>query len=71
MPNTRRSWTEDDIAKLKSLAGKRPAKVLATELGRSRGATAVLAHRLGLSLRYRVVCGKPELPQPMNIDLGL
>ena len=51
MPNSRRGWTEDDVAQLKDLAGKLPAKVLAAQLGRSLGATAVLASRLKLSLR--------------------
>jgi len=71
MPGRRRSWTEDDIAKLKSLAGKRPGKLVAAELGRSRGATAVLAHRLGVSLRYHVVRIELPRPRPMNTDLGL
>ena len=44
-------WTEDDIAKLKRLAGKVPAKDMAAELGRSRGATVVEASKLRLSLR--------------------
>ena len=44
-------WTEDDIAKLKRLAGKVPAKDIAAELGRSRGATVVEASMLRLSLR--------------------
>jgi len=44
-------WTEDDIAKLRRLAGKVPAKDIASELGRSSGATAVEASKLGLSLR--------------------
>jgi hypothetical protein len=44
-------WTEDDIAKLKRLAGKVPAKDIAAELGRSRGATVVEASKLRLSLR--------------------
>jgi hypothetical protein len=46
-----RPWTENDIAKLKSLAGKLPVKEIAAELGRSSGTTIVQAHKLGLSLR--------------------
>jgi hypothetical protein len=34
-----RAWTENDIAKLKTLAGKLPVKDIAVELGRSSGAT--------------------------------
>jgi hypothetical protein len=46
-----RGWTENDIAKLKSLAGKLPVKDIAAELGRSPGATILAAHKLALSLR--------------------
>ena len=54
----RSKWTEGDIAKLKRLAGKVPAKDIASELGRSHGATAVEASKLGLSLR----CSKRQQP---------
>ena len=47
----RRTWTEDDIAMLKSLAGKLPTKEVAAALGRSVGATAMEASKLKLSLR--------------------
>jgi hypothetical protein len=48
-------WTEDDIAKLKRMAGKVPAKDIAAELGRTRGATVVEASKLRISLR----CSQP------------
>jgi hypothetical protein len=52
MPHqTFKRWTADDIAKLKNLAQKQPLPAIAAELGRSQGATAVQAHKLGLSLR--------------------
>jgi hypothetical protein len=52
MPNaTFRRWTADDIAKLKNMAQKEPCANLATQLGRSVGATAVKAHQLGISLK--------------------
>ena len=51
MPDSKRAWTEDEIAKLKSLAGKVPAKQIAAELSRTLGATAVEASKLRLSLR--------------------
>jgi hypothetical protein len=51
MPESRRAWTEDDVAKLQTMAGKIPAAKIAAELGRSLGATAVQASKLGLSLR--------------------
>jgi len=35
MPDSRRPWSEDDIAKLKSMAGRFPAREIAAELGRS------------------------------------
>lgn len=53
MPDNRRSWIEADIAKLKSMAGKLPAKEIAAELDRSRGATLVEASKLKISLRTR------------------
>jgi len=53
MPYRKRAWTEDDIAKLKTMAGKIPAQLIATRLGRTLGATNVEACMLGLSLRIR------------------
>jgi len=53
MSNTRRLWSEDDIATLKSLAGKRPLIEIAAKLHRSPTAVAVEAWKLGLSLRTR------------------
>jgi hypothetical protein len=52
MPNqTFKRWTADDIAKLKNLAQKQRSEAIAAELGRSHGATAIMAHKLGLSLK--------------------
>jgi len=51
MPRSRRIWTEDDRAKLKSMAGKVPVWQIAAELHRSAGATAAEACKMGLSLR--------------------
>jgi hypothetical protein len=48
---SKRRWTGDDIAKLKNLAQKQRVSAIAAELGRSRGATAVKAHQLGVSLK--------------------
>jgi hypothetical protein len=53
MPDSKRLWTEADIGKLKSMAGRLALKDIATELGRSRGATAVEASKLKISLRTR------------------
>jgi hypothetical protein len=51
MPKTNRRWNEDDIAKLKAMAGKEPRERIAGQLGRTMGATAVQASKRGLSLR--------------------
>ena len=53
MPDNRRTWSEEDIVKLKSMAGKLPANEIAAELGRTRGATLVEASKLKISLRTR------------------
>jgi hypothetical protein len=60
MPDNRRPWTETDIAKLKSMAGKIPAKDIAAALGRSAAATAVEASKLNISLRTRIYLGGPR-----------
>jgi len=51
--NTRRPWSEDDVAKLKSLAGALPVIEVAAKLHRSPAAVAAEASKLGLSLRTR------------------
>jgi hypothetical protein len=56
MPRSKRVWTDDDIAKLKNLAGKIPVRQIAALLDRSLGATVVEASKLKLSLR---VVGRP------------
>jgi hypothetical protein len=53
MPKSNRRWNEDDIAKLKAMAGKEPGERIAAELGRTFGATAVQASKRGLSLRIK------------------
>jgi hypothetical protein len=55
MPDSRRAWTEDDVAKLKTLAGKIPLSQIAAELGRTVGATAAQASKRGIPLRTRGV----------------
>jgi hypothetical protein len=51
MPGRKGGWTAEEIAKLKSMAGKMPVRQIAAQLGRSPGATAVEASKLGISLR--------------------
>jgi hypothetical protein len=55
----RRTWTDNDIAELKSMAGKAPVEEIATELGRTLGATIVEASKLGVSVRTRPYFGRP------------
>jgi len=45
-----RTWTNDEIAKLKRMAGLIPRDQIAAKLGRSPGATAMEASKLGISL---------------------
>jgi hypothetical protein len=45
-----RTWTNDEIAKLKRLAGRIPRDQIAAKLGRSPGATAMEASKLKISL---------------------
>jgi hypothetical protein len=49
----RRRWSDDDMAKLQSMAGKYPAKHIAAKLGRGHSATLVKAHQLRISLRMK------------------
>jgi hypothetical protein len=58
MPHSKRAWTEDDIAKLKSMAGKVPWEGITAVLARSRGALAVKSCELGISLRTKPRAGK-------------
>lgn len=45
-----RTWTNDEIAKLKRMAGRIPRDQIAAKLGRSPSATAMEASKLGISL---------------------
>ena len=51
--DTRRPWSGDDIAKLKSLAGALPIIEIAAKLRRSPAAVTTEASKLKLSLRTR------------------
>ena len=51
MPNATRRWSDDEIAKLKDMAQRKPPADIAAALGRSVGATSVKAHQLKVSLR--------------------
>ena len=64
MPHTTHRWSDEDVAKLKSMARKYSTAAIAAQLGRSTAATIVKAHELKLSLRVR-----PE-KRTMKIDTG-
>jgi hypothetical protein len=51
MPDSRRTWKADDIAK--AMAGKEAGVRIAQKLVRTLGAVAVEASKLGLSLRIK------------------
>jgi hypothetical protein len=76
MPHIRRVWTEDDIAKLKSMAGQIPREEIAAQLGRTAAATAMVASKLGISLRRPAGTPQPavmhaERSGQHNIDHAL
>jgi hypothetical protein len=48
-----RPWSEDDVAKLRSMAGRLPTKEIAAELGRTPQATMMEASKLKISLSTR------------------
>jgi hypothetical protein len=70
MPDTRRPWSEDDIAKLKSLAGTLPVIEVAAKLRRSPAAVAAEASKLGLSLRTRLRHFGGVRPERSGSEIG-
>jgi hypothetical protein len=57
-----RVWSEDDIAKLRSMAQKFPAAGIASDLGRGISAVTMKAHELRISLRMK----PKKSSQPLN-----
>jgi hypothetical protein len=53
MAKTPWRWTEDDNAKLRSLAGTKSPREVAAELGRSVGALTVQASKLKVSVPHK------------------
>ena len=49
----RRRWTEEDAAKLRSMAGSVPSEEIARALGRGLLGTRMKAHKLKVSLSIR------------------
>jgi hypothetical protein len=66
-------WTEDDNAKIKSLAGKIPASRIAGRLGRTKGAVVVQASKLKISLRTEQHITRPskKVGQPAGVGDNL
>jgi hypothetical protein len=58
-------WSDEEIAQLKSWAGKRPLAEIAADLGRAKSAIAVKAHFLKVSLRVK----NSNDPGPAGMDL--
>jgi hypothetical protein len=66
-----RRWSDEEISKLKEMAGQFRAKKIAGELHRGVGATIVRAHRQGISLRPPKRETLPEVdPSPAGLDLS-
>ena len=68
MPYTFRRWSEEDIAKLKSMAQNYPTATIAAELGRSVPATVFKAH--GLKVSLKVVRLKRPVTEPERVGEG-
>ena len=51
MTQIRRRWTDQDVAKLKSMAQKYPSAQIASEIGRGMASVRTKAHELAISLR--------------------
>jgi hypothetical protein len=53
MPNWKKSWNEEDIKKLKSLAGTMPVTMIAKALGRTTGTVLAKAAEQNIAIRHR------------------
>jgi hypothetical protein len=51
MTQMRRAWTDEEVAKLKSMAQKYPAAQIASETGRALASVRTKARQLAISLR--------------------
>jgi len=58
-------WTDDDIAKLRTMAKKYPTDQIAQELGRRVSSIHMKAHELGISLRRTPA---PQEANPSAVD---
>jgi hypothetical protein len=71
----RKSWTDEELARLRELAGRHSTAQIAQELGRGVSATIHKAHELGISLRktreFKFMGTAPNLdPGPAGMDLS-
>ena len=53
MPSWKKSWNEEDIKKLKTLAGTMPVTMIAKELGRTTGTVLAKAVEQNIPIRHR------------------
>ena len=68
----RRLWSDEDIARLRGMAGQYPAEKIAKALGRGLEATYLKAHQQRISLRTKQKQGSvPKVdPSPAGVDLS-
>jgi hypothetical protein len=69
MTQQRRRWTDEDVAKLKSMAKKYPSKQIASEIGRGTGSIRTKAHELSISLRVNRPQRETGDPGASGLDL--
>ncbi|UIW10364.1 hypothetical protein [Flyfo siphovirus Tbat2_3] len=62
MRNGTKKFTQDDIDYIHRVAGKVPAPVMATAMGRTTGALQVLCSRYGISLRVPLATLRKHWP---------
>ena len=58
-------WSNEELARLREWAGKRPLKEIAARLGRNEAAVAGKAYEIGISLRVK----RSMDPGPAGMDL--
>jgi hypothetical protein len=61
----KKRWTDAEVEKLKSMAGKRPSDQIAQELGRPRGSVSTKARELKMSLVFH-----RRRQQPASVEPG-
>jgi hypothetical protein len=68
----RRLWSDEDISRLKGMAGQYPVEMIAKALGRGLEATYLKAHKQRISLRTKQKQGSlPNVdPSPAGVDLS-